>query len=264
MDRDKIVQTLLEAAGELDPSEEEIVEAIERCRKFNFQNDKLGHVERLCYELAKLTDAVSIRPESDSSFSIHIPTLTGSVCIRCLCWPDDGAWKLETQVSKTNDRTIHHQEEQDHWKKVLDWCGQIADCIQDPEFDKDEVLADLELRARGNAALQKKAKGIISEVTDAYEDLLDKEPALSDLHVGFSKAVLLEDKVGRHEGPRNGVPYSIISVHPKAAKNLAYLDEVLRHEIIHFVLGKDDIENPHDEKFQSMAEEVGLPEKYRD
>ena len=43
----------------------------------------------------------------------------------------------------------------------------------------------------------------------------------------------------------------------------APFDWVVTHELIHHVLG-NDVGFDHDEEFQRMAEELGIPEDYRD
>lgn len=128
----------------------------------------------------------------------------------------------------------------------------------------DEDIEDLHARFTATQAISKLAEDMLPDHRKAYWRLHKKGPDLRPMSIGCSASVVLKGKIGRHEGPRQGLSYSVLTVHPAAFKDVNYLKAVVKHELIHYVLGERDVESPHDKLFESMAKEVGLAEKYRD
>ena len=88
---------------------------------------------------------------------------------------------------------------------------------------------------------------------------------LPPVSAGFSRIRLAATSVGRLEPPTDEAAYAILSVRPTVARDSAYLDTVVRHELAHLaLLGTTDDIRPHGELFQALGKALGIPAKYRD
>jgi predicted metal-dependent hydrolase len=56
----------------------------------------------------------------------------------------------------------------------------------------------------------------------------------------------------------------VIGIKPKALLDMEYLKWVIAHELIHLSVGEElDMKHNHSGLFDKIADELGLPEKYR-
>lgn len=77
----------------------------------------------------------------------------------------------------------------------------------------------------------------------------------------------LETDLHRDHPPSDQRAYSVVSVAEHAAKDLSYVYEIVKHELIHYTLGTKCIpgdKRVHGAQFQAIAEIVALPPEYRD
>jgi DNA topoisomerase IB len=103
-------------------------------------------------------------------------------------------------------------------------------------------------------------------VFDAYVQVMGSLPEkLIPIMIGINDWDLPEGKVGSFKFPdTEGMP-GILTVSPEA-----FDDEgvpywwVTTHELIHVLLGNEDISRVHGKEFQMIADIVGIPAKYRD
>ena len=89
-------------------------------------------------------------------------------------------------------------------------------------------------------------------------------PRLTPQLVLRVEAPPVKGKIGGHEGPKPGRPFSVLRIAPRAFDNPSYLRIVVQHELIHFVLQANNDPNPHDGAFTVLAEALGIPKKYQD
>ena len=67
-----------------------------------------------------------------------------------------------------------------------------------------------------------------------------------------------------HNLPTGKRPYSILTVAPRAFdKGADYVRIVVQHELIHYVLQANG-DDPHNDRFDAIAAQLGVPKQYRD
>lgn len=120
-----------------------------------------------------------------------------------------------------------------------------------PENDENEDLDTLK-------------NDIESKIKIAYKNVTGKELNLPNFEIKIDNKIKDGKIAGmiHPDGDGNG---GVIGVKSKALKDREYLKWVITHELIHASIGeKLDMEENHSGLFDKIADEVGLPEKYRD
>ena len=114
----------------------------------------------------------------------------------------------------------------------------------------------------------KKAKLCFSDlmpiVLSKYEELFGEQGGIDDdLDILVTENGLPEGKVGAFKMKGNGRNRSVLIVSPGAfSGERAPYWFVIAHELIHAVLKNPD--DPHDGRFDAMAEAMRIPQRYRD
>lgn len=105
---------------------------------------------------------------------------------------------------------------------------------------------------------------IQQDVEDAYEDLTGKEPVNGDNIVIKVDDNIKDGKIGAFKHPENEKDLGVMKIHPKALNDTDYVEDIIKHELIHAAHGIEDEEaRNHGGIFQDLADRVGLPKKYR-
>jgi len=106
---------------------------------------------------------------------------------------------------------------------------------------------------------------MMPKVYRAYREVMGSRPKLRPIMIGINNWDLPEGKIGSFKFPDNDGNPGLLTVSPEAFdEDGARYWWVVTHELIHVLLGKKDISRVHGEKFQEMADKLGIPEKYRD
>lgn len=105
---------------------------------------------------------------------------------------------------------------------------------------------------------------IQQDVEDAYEDLTGEEPVNGDNIVIKVDDNIKDGKIGAFKHPENEKDLGVMKIHPKALDDTDYVEDIIKHELIHAAHGIQDTEaRNHGGIFQDLANRVGLPKKYR-
>ena len=125
-----------------------------------------------------------------------------------------------------------------------------------------KMVVENELYVR--AASQCVAK-VIHLIHNAYVKCVgDDVPSLPPIVIQVNEWDLPDGKVGSYKLPNEVHPYNgILTIHPEAftGKKAPYWF-VIAHELIHAFLGMES--EDHQGDFYAIAEELGIPEEYRD
>lgn len=103
-----------------------------------------------------------------------------------------------------------------------------------------------------------------NEVKNAYEDVTGEEPVNDDNIVVTVDDNIKDGKIGSFKHPQNKEDLGVMKIHPKALEDTNYVEDIIKHELIHAAHGVGDEEGRnHGGVFQKVADKVGLPKKYR-
>ena len=102
------------------------------------------------------------------------------------------------------------------------------------------------------------------KVGKAYKEVTGKEPVSDDNIVIKVDDKIKTGKIGSFKHPENKKDLGIMKIHPKALNDTEYVEDIIKHELIHAAHGLEDGEaRNHGGVFQKVADKVGLPKKYR-
>lgn len=105
---------------------------------------------------------------------------------------------------------------------------------------------------------------IKNKVEKAYTDVTGENPVSDDNIVIKVDDNIKDGKIGSFKHPRNKRDIGIMKIHPKALDDTDYVEDIIKHELIHAAHGLEDTEaREHGGVFQKVADKVGLPKKYR-
>jgi len=105
---------------------------------------------------------------------------------------------------------------------------------------------------------------IKNKVEKAYKEVTGEEPVNDDNIVIKVDDNIKDGKIGSFKHPENKKDLGILKIHPKALNNTEYVEDIIKHELIHGACGIDNLDcRNHKGDFQKIANKVGLPKKYR-
>ncbi len=105
---------------------------------------------------------------------------------------------------------------------------------------------------------------IKKRVEKAYKEVTGDEPVSDDNIVVKVDDRIKAGKIGSFKHPESKKDIGVMKVHPKALNDIDYVEDIIKHELIHAAHGLEDEEaRNHGGDFQKVADKVGLPKKYR-
>jgi hypothetical protein len=115
-----------------------------------------------------------------------------------------------------------------------------------------------------NLDLEALKDSVESKIKIAYKKVTGKELNLPKFKIKVDDKIK-DGKIAGMVHPDDDGNGGFIGVKSKSLKDKEYLKWVITHELIHASIGeKLDMEENHSGLFDKIADEVGLPEKYRD
>lgn len=115
-----------------------------------------------------------------------------------------------------------------------------------------------------NEVLDIMKSNVEEKIKKAYKKVTGKELNLPKFEIKVDDEIKDGKIAGmiHPDGKGNG---GVIGVKSKALKDKEYLKWVITHELIHASVGeKQDMKHNHSGLFDKIADEIGLPQKYRD
>lgn len=104
---------------------------------------------------------------------------------------------------------------------------------------------------------------IKKKVEKAYKDVTGEEPVSDDNIVVKVDDKIKAGKIGSFKHPESKKDLGIMKIHPKALSDTNYVEDIIKHELIHGACGMEEKCRDHQGVFQKVANKVGLPKKYR-
>lgn len=241
-------------------------------------------VEAVCFELAKLTDTLAV--EAPDTVWHKYPSSTredpegkdwryvlkdrnGPVAVNCHSTLHDFVWTLATTVHNTRDidpMQLNLIGAPEHWDRTIIWLVETMRVLSKQGFKYTAQKRYAQERLDAGKGLKSMRNRVLPQVLNAYKRLYGKAPKLpaGGIHVGYCGIRLEPDALALHEAWSDQRDYSILTVHPKVMKDTELRKAVLHHELIHYVQEERCISKTHGKEFHRMADELGLPKKYRD
>ena len=101
-------------------------------------------------------------------------------------------------------------------------------------------------------------------VKTAYMSVTGEEPVSDDNIIVKVDDNIKKGKIGSFVHPENEKDIGIMKVHPDALEDKEYVEDIIKHELIHAAHGvENETARKHGGVFQKVADKVGLPKKYR-
>lgn len=117
---------------------------------------------------------------------------------------------------------------------------------------------------RETRKVDKMKSRIKNKVEKAYKEVTGEEPVSDDNIVIKVDGNIKAGKIGSFKHPESKRDIGIMKIHPKALDDTEYVEDIIKHELIHAAHGLEDEEaREHGGVFQKIADKVGLPKKYR-
>jgi len=103
----------------------------------------------------------------------------------------------------------------------------------------------------------------VKKIYDCFKKNYGSTPNIPNVKLEFSEN-FKDGKIGAFIHPRFEGDHGIMLIKPKAIEDGGeeYVRHIILHELIHAVLGHKNHE--HDDKFHKLADDLGLPDEYRD
>jgi hypothetical protein len=137
------------------------------------------------------------------------------------------------------------------------------DFMKKVDYAQEKAIEDSDFPAETEKIDHMKNK-IKKRVEKAYKEVTGKEPVSDDNIIVKVDDNIKAGKIGSFKHPESKKDLGIMKVHPKALNDISYVEDIIKHELIHAAHGLEDEEaRNHGGVFQQVADKVGLPKKYR-
>jgi len=224
------------------------------------------NLEYLCFEIAKITDSIRIIPvERDTNITAWIYVISDLIALKCVVTDSEEGWYVEADIDDVPEDFEDYDiltVGSDVWTKTYSWLLSTLDLFENDYIQ--EIKDEVDNIDAWSSWLDEVVKQIFPGVLKAYKTIKGFDPILIDLSVGFSNAIPPEDKIAvyqKYEGIDDVA--GVISIQTKTLEDQKYLQIVLTHELIHYVLDTNIEHEPHEGEFCVMADLLGIPRKHQ-
>ncbi len=262
------------------PKAAEIQEALSHYRETrDYYGSSWDGVEKFYYHLAKSTREVFIespgwykyktsnRLDMDGkNWRILVPDDKGFVVINCHSVLHDKVWTLSTTIYSTQEvdpKKVKVIKGKSHWDATLRWTLKTAKVLEKSGYDYGPAQEDIQKRLDAVSGLEKEAQQHLKDVTKAFRKVKKTIPRLPPFSVGFSDVRVTPDSIAVHEPPTDLQCCSVITIDPCVMGQDKYITQILRHELIHYLLENECSDETHSQDFHDIADLIDLPIKYR-
>jgi hypothetical protein len=230
--------------------------------------EQIDGLEALCFDLASVTPQAL--PECYPwgwRFLVPSPMPGDRAVVDCHAPLHGNFWSLSTCVYperlpvEPGAAFI-----EDHWSRVFSWTHFIASSLCAYGYPWEKAAASLQLRAQATVKiLRPLVDHFLRECVQAKAELtgIPESVPPNTLSAAFSSVRLKAGTIGLLEPPTDRRPYSVMSVSPGAARDREYLQQVVLHECIHFIVGSNG-GDPHNDLFMALSDKLGLKPEHRD
>lgn len=212
----------------------------------------------------------SNRSDSDGKdWRLVVPT-NPAVAINFHSLLHDKRWTVVTTIFKSKDidpeqagKLIGHS---DPWIRSMLWTIKLAKSLETTGYDYKPSLDSMVKRLQLVNELRQLKNCMEPDVIAASKKYgaQRNDGQLPNVSLAINSWRTGKGRVGTYEKPANGRDFGIITIDSEIMSSPEYMQEVIRHELVHAVLNENCRNNTHGPTFQNIAKEIGLPRQYRD
>lgn len=213
----------------------------------------------------------STRPDMDGKdWRLVVPT-NPAIAINFHSLLHDKRWTVVTTIYKSKDidpqgagKFLGHS---DPWIRSMLWTTNLARKLETSGYDYkpalDSMIKRLEL-VNYLRQLKNCMEPDVLEAANKYGAIGGGRGFIPSATIAINSWRLPKDRMGLYEKPANGRDFGIITVDSESMSSMEYMQEIIRHQLVHAVLNENCRNNTHGPTFQNIAKEIGLHRKYRD
>jgi len=228
----------------------------------------------LCYELAKSTQTIAVGgPTWDGPMREWVYVMPDGIGVEMkglVFNLEPEAWYYEVGMAPWPDaRSLEFIGHRDHWTRVWYWV--LATLAVHAANGKPYAGVERVVKGRlaGVTYLQGMVDRILPKAIEAYRKVRGFDPSLGELSVSFSEIVPPDGKIAVYQrfDCKAKQCEGAISIHPKALRDEGgeqYLETVLTHELVHYLLNSTNAADAHGGEFQAVSTLLGIPREFQD
>ncbi len=247
----------------------------------NYNGADWTGTERLYFWIASFTDKVAIETTGWFRYQNSLKLLDGknwrlviphkgkerkAIVIDINSLVHDSVHTLSTTIYSTNDINLQNLKwigHKDHFKRVMFWLIEEATLLSQNGMDFSDEINNFKQRIQMANTLTSLKNEVIPELSHHYKKITGLEAIIPPISMSVNDWYIRDGSIASIKFLGEHLDWCVITVAPRAwTKGLSYLRQVVIHELIHAVLGKQS--NGHNQLFNQLAIAMGLPKKYRD
>lgn len=156
---------------------------------------------------------------------------------------------MRRNIKKILKEFVENRLKDDDFMAKVDYAQEKA--IENSDYPKETRIVD------------KMKDRIKKRVEKAYKEVTGEEPVSDDNVVIKVDDKIKSGKIGSFKHPENKKDIGIMKIHPNALSDKEYVEDIIKHELIHGACGMEEKCRDHKGTFQKVADRVNLPKKYR-
>lgn len=213
----------------------------------------------------------SNRPDQDGKdWRLVIPT-NPAIAVNFHSLLHDKRWTVVLTIYKSKDidprkagKFLGHS---DPWIRSMLWTANLAKKLETQGYDYkpalDSIIKRLEL-VNFLRQIKNCMEPDIIEAAKKFGAIGGGRGSIPPITIAINSWRAGKGSNGTYEKPANGRDYGIITIDSETMSSIEYMQELIRHNLIHAVLNENCRSNTHGPTFQNIAKEVGLPHKFRE
>lgn len=156
---------------------------------------------------------------------------------------------MKQTIKKIIKEYVEYRTEKDDFMRKIDYTQRKA--IEDSDYPTE------------TKEVKKMEKNIKDKVERAYKNVTGDEPESMDNIVVKVDDAIPKSKIASFKHPKNKKDIGLMKIHPDALNDKNYVEDIIKHELIHGACGMEEKCRDHKGSFQKVADKVNLPKKYR-
>ena len=183
----------------------------------------------------------------------------------------DKRWTVVTTIYRSKDidlakvsKVVSHP---DPWIRSMLWTIRLAKELETQGYDYKPALDSMVKRLELVNYLRQTKNCMEPDVIEAakkFGAIGAGRGELPPITIALNSWRTGKLRNASYEKPANGRDFGIITIDSEMMSSIEYMQEIVRHELVHAVLNENCRNNTHGPTFQNIAKEIGLTREYRE